>query len=63
MRIVQTHTTTNTTGYMNRLEHGFAIKRETLNYLHVKKPVYIAKPQIDDISSLIVVHDKVEQYV
>ena len=36
--------------------------RENVNYEHVKEPVIIPRPQIEDFNSLVVVHDKVEQY-
>ena len=62
MRIVQTNTIVNVEGFTDRLERGFAVCRENVNYEHVKEPVIIPRPQIEDFNSLVVVHDKVEQY-
>ena len=62
MRIVQTNTIVNVEGFTDRLERGFAVRRENVNYEHVKEPVIIPRPQIEDFNSLVVVHDKAEQY-
>ena len=62
MRIVQTNTIVNVEGFTDRLERGFAVRRENVNYEHVKGPVIISRPQVEDFNSLVVVHDKVEQY-
>ncbi|MBQ3377252.1 MAG: hypothetical protein IJG62_03180 [Synergistaceae bacterium] len=63
MRIVQTSTIINTSGFVDRLERGFAIRREDGQFMHVKEPIMIQRPQIEDFNSLVVVHDQVEQYV
>lgn len=63
MRIVQTHTTINTAGYVDRMERGFVIRREDVQYTHIKEPILIQRPQIEDFNSLVVVHDQVEQYI
>ena len=41
MRIVQTNTIVNVEGFTDRLERGFAVRRENVNYEHVKEPVII----------------------
>ena len=63
MRIVQTSTTVNVSGYMDRLEHGIVRKHYEVLFQHVKEPVFVQRPQIDDFNSMVVVHDQVEQYV
>jgi hypothetical protein len=63
MRIVQTSTIINTSGFTDRLERGFAVKHEDVHYLHVREPVVIQRPQVEDFNSLVVVHDQVEQYM
>ena len=63
MRIVQTNTIINTAGFTDRLERGYAIRREDVQFMHVKEPIMITRPQIEDFNSLIVVHDQVEQYI
>lgn len=63
MRIVQTSTIINTSGFVDRLERGFRIRREDVQFMHVKEPIMIQRPQIEDFNSLVVVHDQVEQYV
>ena len=35
MRIVQTNTIVNVEGFTDRLERGFAVRRENVNYEHV----------------------------
>ena len=47
MRIVQTSTIVNIEGFTDRLERGFAVRRENVNYEHVKEPVIIPRPQIE----------------
>lgn len=63
MRIVQTSTVINTSGFVDRLERGFTLRREDVQFMHVKEPIMIQRPQIEDFNSLVVVHDQVEQYV
>ncbi|MDO4786925.1 MAG: hypothetical protein Q4A13_08275 [Fretibacterium sp.] len=62
MRIVQTNTIINTDGFVDRLERGYAVRRVNVDYEHVKEPVIVPRPQIEDFNSLVVVHDKIEQY-
>jgi hypothetical protein len=62
MRIVNTHTTVHTEGYTRHKERGPVIRRVNLDYEHVREPVVVPRPQIEDFSSLVVVHDKVEYY-
>ena len=62
MRIVQTSTVVNVEGFPDRKERGFSIKRNTINYEHLLEPVIIPRPKIEDLNSLVVVHDKVELY-
>ncbi|NLL36422.1 MAG: hypothetical protein GX256_02730 [Fretibacterium sp.] len=62
MRIVQTSNIVNTEGFPLRLERGFTIKRNNVNYQHVLEPVVIPRPKIEDLNALIIVHDKMEVY-
>lgn len=62
MRIVQTNSIVNIEGFTDRLERGYAVRRVNVDYQHVKEPVIIPRPQVEDFNSLVVVHDKVEQY-
>ena len=63
MRIVQTSRMINVSGFIERLEHGVQVRREDVQFMHIKEPVLIQRPQIEDFNSLVVVHDQVEQYV
>jgi hypothetical protein len=62
MRIVTTNTTIHTEGYTRRKERGGEIRRTNVNYEHVREPVIVQRPQIEDFNSLVVVHDKMEYY-
>ena len=63
MRVVQTNTIVNTAGTTSRLERGFVIRRSETQYMHVREPIMVQRPQIEDFNNLVVVHDQVEQYV
>ncbi|MBQ3395453.1 MAG: hypothetical protein IJG55_03870 [Synergistaceae bacterium] len=63
MRVVQTNTIVNTAGTASRLERGCVIRRSETQYMHVREPVMVQRPQIEDFNNLVVVHDQVEQYV
>ena len=63
MIIKQTSNVINTEGYIDRLEHGPVIRRENLVFQNIKEPIYVSKPKIEDFNNLIVVHNKVEEYL
>ncbi len=63
MRIVQNNIIVNTSGYTSRLERGATIRRTDTQFVHVREPIMVQRPQIEDFNSLVVVHDQVEQYV
>lgn len=62
-RIVQTSSIVNTAGSVSRLERGFVTRRTETQYMHVREPIMVQRPQIEDFNNLVVVHDQVEQYV
>jgi hypothetical protein len=62
MRVVTSNTIVHTEGYTLHLERGPAVRRNSVSYEHVKEPVTVSRPQMEDFSSLVVVHDKVEYY-
>lgn len=63
MKIIQTSTIINTAGSVSRLERGFVIRRTDTQYMHVREPIMVQRPQIEDFNNMVVVHDQVEQYV
>ncbi|MBQ7560723.1 MAG: hypothetical protein IJS99_02655 [Synergistaceae bacterium] len=63
MQIVQTSSIINTSGFASRLERGFTIKRVDTQYIHVREPIMVQRPKIEDFNNLVVVHDQIEQYV
>ena len=63
MRIVQNSTILNTAGSVSRLERGQVIRRTETQYMHVREPIMVERPKIEDFNNLVVVHDQVEQYV
>ncbi|MBR1657086.1 MAG: hypothetical protein IJ697_01290 [Synergistaceae bacterium] len=63
MRVVQTSIITNTAGNAQRLERGAVIRRTETQYMHVREPILVQRPQVEDFNNLVVVHDQVEQYV
>ena len=63
MRIVQTNVITNTAGSTSRLERGFTVRRTETQFMHVREPIMVQLPRIEDFNNLVVVHDQVEQYV
>ncbi len=62
MRIVTTNTLIHTEGYTYAKERGASIRRNNTNYEHVREPVIVQRPQIEDFNALVVVHDKMEYY-
>jgi hypothetical protein len=62
MRIVTTNTIVHTEGYTLRRERGAVLRRVNTDYEHVREPVIVPRPKIEDFNSLVVVHDKVEYY-
>ena len=63
MRVVQTNIISNTAGTAQRLERGFVIRRTETQFMHVREPIMVQRPQVEDFKNLVVVHDQVEQYV
>ena len=63
MRIVQTNIINDMAGSVSRLEKGFITRRTETQYMHVKEPIMVQRPQIEDFNNLVVIHDQVEQYV
>jgi hypothetical protein len=62
MRIVTTNTIIHTDGYTRHKERGGEIRRVNVNYEHVREPVVVPRPKLEDFNSLVVVHDKMEYY-
>ncbi|GHS93390.1 hypothetical protein AGMMS50276_03720 [Synergistales bacterium] len=62
MRVVTDNVITHTQGYTRHKERGGEIRRTRLSYEHVREPVIVPRPQIEDFNSLVVVHDKMEFY-
>lgn len=63
MRIVKTNTVTYTEGYTYGKERGPAVRRTNVDYEHVRMPVFVPRPQIEEFDALVVVNDKMEYYV
>ena len=63
MRVVTTNTVVHTEGSVRSRERGPDIRRVNVNYEHVREPVMVPRPEIEDFSSLVIVHDKMEYYV
>ena len=63
MQVVQTSIITNTAGHAARLERGQTIRRTDTQYVHVREPILIQRPRVEDFNNLVVVHDQVEQYI
>ena len=63
MRVMQTNIITNSAGSVSRLERGQVIRRTETQYMHVREPIIVQRPQVEDFNNLVVVHDQVEQYV
>ena len=63
MRVVQTNIINDMAGSVSRLEKGFITRRTETQYMHVKEPIMVQRPQIEDFNNLVVIHDQVEQYV
>ena len=62
MQVVTTNTITHTEGYTLHKERGTVMRRVNVNYEHVREPVIVQRPRIEDLNALVVVHDKVEYY-
>ena len=63
MRVVQTNIINDTAGFVSRLEKGSVVRRVENQFVHVREPVLIQRPQVEDFNNMIVVHDQVEQYI
>lgn len=63
VNIVQHSNIVNTAGSVSRLERGQVIRRTDTQYMHVREPIMVERPKIEDFNNLVVVHDQVEQYV
>ena len=62
VQMVTSNTIIHTTGYTLHKERGTVMRRLNLNYEHVREPVIVPRPRIEDFNSLVVVHDKMELY-
>ncbi len=63
MRVIQTNVINDVSGVASRLERGAVIRRNDTQFVHVREPVMVQRPQVEDFNSLVVVHDQVEQYI
>ncbi|MBQ3645166.1 MAG: hypothetical protein IJM82_01505 [Synergistaceae bacterium] len=64
MRVVQTNVINNTDGHVvSRVARGAVVRRVENQYVHVREPVMVERPQVEDFNNLVVIHDQVEQYV
>ncbi|MBQ3586018.1 MAG: hypothetical protein IJL18_02435 [Synergistaceae bacterium] len=63
MQVVQTSIITNTAGNAVRIERGQTIRRTETQYIHVREPILVQRPRVEDFNNLVVVHDQVEQYI
>ena len=62
MRIVSNEFTVHTEGYTFAKDRGAVTRRSNINFEHVKEPVTVPRPRIEDFNELVVVHDKMEYY-
>ena len=62
MRIVTTNTIVHTEGYTLSKERGTVMRRVNVDYEHVREPVIVPRPKIEDFNALVVVHNKMEYY-
>ena len=62
MQVVSSNTIIHTQGYTLHKERGTVIRRSNVNYEHVREPVIVPRPKIEDFNSLVIVHDKMEFY-
>ena len=62
LQVSNTMRETNISGFVDRVERNYTVKHETTHYRHVRSPLIVQKPQIEDLNNLIVVHDLVEEY-
>ena len=62
VQMITSNTITHTTGYTLHMERGAITRRVNVDYEHVKEPVIISRPRVEDFNSLVVVHDKMEYY-
>jgi len=62
IRVTQTSREVNIAGFVDRVERNYAVKHETTHYRHVRAPILVQKPQVEDFNNLVVVHDLVEEY-
>jgi len=62
MRIVTTNVVVHTEGHTLHKERGAVMRRTNVDYEHVRVPVLVPRPQIEDFNALVVVHNKMEYY-
>lgn len=62
MQIVSSKSVVHTEGYTHHKQAGAVIRRDNVFYEHVREPVVVPRPKIEDFSSLVVVHDRMEYY-
>ena len=62
MQIVTSNTIVHTTGNALTKERGTVVRRDNVNFEHVREPVIVQRPRIEDFNMLVVVHDKMEFY-
>jgi hypothetical protein len=62
MRIVTNNVVIHTEGRTYAKERGASVRRTNVNYEHVREPVTVQRPKMEDFNSLVVVHDQMEYY-
>ena len=62
VQIVTTNTVKHTEGYILPKERGTVTRRTNETFEHVREPVIVPRPRIEDFNSLVVVHNKMEYY-
>ena len=62
MQVVNSSIVIHRGGYTRHKEPGAVIRRDRVIYEHVREPVSVPRPKIEDFSALVVVHDKMEYY-
>ena len=60
IKVIQTTKDVNISGYIDRVEKTYSVKHERINYKHINHPIPVQKPEIEDLNSLVVVHDSME---
>ncbi|MDR1732896.1 MAG: hypothetical protein LBR61_12475 [Synergistaceae bacterium] len=62
MRIISSNSIVHIEGQTLHKERGANIRRVNVQYEHVREPVIVGRPQLEDFNSLVVIHDKMEFY-